>query len=224
MVTVNHLGKFRLAATYNDSYNIPGYILNDWNAFIAEMEKQGYQYEWGAVDAAVTGDAQDVFIPKAELIEEYLTNARNMYFFICYQDAQYYLNHIYDKIKHSNFNISREQYARFLQLLALTEMHCKEYARALQLCEYLGAIGKEAKDDRLIYNYNYLCAMTQFGMERSENKTTGYIDKCKMIARQWEDELAEYKPQVLQLMADCNYWRDIYIDYYGKAGRIAEGC
>lgn len=216
LMAVNRPGKFRLAATYNESYNVPGYILNEWNAFISEMEKQGYQYEWGAVDATVIGDAQDVFIPKPELIEEYITKARNMYFFICHQDAQYYLNSIYDKIKHSNFNISQEQYARFLQLLALTEMHCKDYSRALQLCEYLGAIGKETNDDRLIYNYNYLCAMTQFGMEQLENKITSYIDKCKTIAAKWGDELAEYKPQVLQLMSDCNYWRDIYIDYYGK--------
>lgn len=84
------------------------------------------------------------------------------------------------------------------------------------MCEYLGAIGRETKDDRLLYNYNYLCAMTQFGMEQLENKITGYIERCKEIARAWGDELAEYKPQVLQLMSDCNYWRDIYIDYYGK--------
>lgn len=138
LMNINCPGKFRLAATYNESYHIPGYIEADWNEFVAEMEKQGYQYEWGEVNAAVTIDAQDIFIPKAEQMEEYLAIARNMYFFICHQDAQYYLNIIYDKIKHSNLHITQEQYARFLQLLALTEMHCKEYARALQLCEYLG--------------------------------------------------------------------------------------
>ena len=58
--------------------------------------------------------------------------------------------------------------------------------------------------------------MTQFGMEQLENKITTYIEKCKQIARGRGDELAEYKAQVLQLMSDCNYWRDIYIDYYGR--------
>ncbi len=216
LMNINCPGKFRLAATYNESYHIPGYIEADWNEFVAEMEKQGYQYEWGEVNAAVTIDAQDIFIPKEDEMEGYLAIARNMYFFICHQDAQYYLNIIYDKIKHSNLHITQEQYARFLQLLALTEMHCKEYSKALQLCEYLGVIGRETNDNRLLYNYNYLCAMTQFGMEQLENKITGYTDRCREIARIWGDELAEYKPQVLQLMSDCNYWRDIYIDYYGK--------
>ncbi len=216
LMNVKCPGSFRLAATYNESYHIPGYIEADWKIFIAEMEKQGYQYEWGEVDATVTIDAQDIFIPKAEKMEEYISIARNMYFFICHQDAQYYLNIIYDKIQHHNLNISGEQYASFLQLLALTEMYCKEYSRALQLCEYLGIIGRENKDERLIYNYNYLCAMTQFGMEQLENKITSYIDRCKEIARGWGDELGEYKAQVLQMMSDCNYWRDIYVDYYGS--------
>lgn len=216
LLAENYQGKFRLVAAYNESYNVPDYIEPVWKAFVEEMEKQGYQYEWGAVDATVTIDAQDVFIPKTSNMEEYLAIARNMYFFMCHQDAQYYLNIIYDKIKHGNLSATHEQYARFLQLMALTEMHCKEYSKALQFCEYLGSIAREKKDDRLLYNYNYLCAMTQFGMEQLENQITGYVNQCRSIARKWGDELAEYKPQIIKLMSDCNYWRDIYIDYYDR--------
>ena len=209
-------GRLRLIAAYNESYHVPEYIEPSWHAFLDEVDKQGYQYEWGAMDAVVTIDAQDVFLPKAKNMEEYLAIANNMYFFLCHQDAQYYLNIIYEKIKHNNLVISDEQYARFLQILILTELYCKEYSKALQLCKYLGTIAEELMDDKLFYNYNYLCAMTQYGMEQLENKITSYVDQCKNIARAWGDELAEFKPQILQLMADCNYWRDIYIDYYGK--------
>lgn len=212
----NYKGSFRIFATYNESYLIPDYIIPTWNEFISEMEKQSYQYEWGEMGAAVTIDAQDIFIPVADRMEEYLEIARNMYFFICERDAQYYLNIIYDKIKHNNLSVTQEQYVRFLQLLALTEMHCKEYSRALQLCEYIGIIARETNDDRLLYNYNYLCAMNQFGMEQLENKITTYVAQCRAIARSWGDELAECKAQILQLLSDCNYWRDIYIDYYGR--------
>lgn len=208
-------GRLRLVATYNESYNMLGYILPVWNEFVNEMEQHGYQYEWGEVDTGKAVDAQDFFIPKAENIEEYIEKARNMYFFICQQDAQYYLDVIYDKIKHGNLEATRNQYVRILQLMALTEIHCKEYSRALQICEYVAIIANEDNNDRLIYNYNYLCAMTQFGMEQLENKITGYVDRCRSIAQKWGDELADYKPQILQLMSDCNYWRDIYIDYYG---------
>lgn len=61
--------------------------------------------------------------------------------------------------------MSRDQYVRILQIMALIEIHCKEYSRALQICEYVAIIANEDNNDRLIYNYNYLCAMTQFGME-----------------------------------------------------------
>ncbi len=214
MVSQNR-GRLRMFATYNESYQIPEYITGAWDNFIQEMEKQNYQYEWGEIDAVVTIDAQDIFIPNEKQVEEYLTVARNMYFFLSNEDAKHYLNIIYDKIKHNNLKITQEQYVRFLQLLALTEINCKEYSRALQLCEYVGIIGEEMNDDRILYNYNYICAMTQFGMEQLENKITGYIDRCKKIARGWGDELAEFKPQLLQLLSDCNYWRDIYIDHYG---------
>ena len=138
-----------------------------------------------------------------------------MYYFICEQDAKYYLNIIYDKIKHGNLEVTRDQYTRFLQLLALTEMLCKDYSKALQICEYVANIANEDNDERLIYNYNYMCAMTQYGVEQLENKISKYTDKCRSLARSWGDELAEYKPKILQFLADCNYWRDIYIDYYG---------
>ena len=216
LMNENFHGTFRLVATYNESYHVPEYIEKTWKAFMDEMEKQGYQYEWGAIEANVTIDAQDVFIPQAKNMEEYLSIARNMYFFMCHQDAQYYLNIIYDKIKHSNLSVTDEQYVRFLQLAALIEMYCKEYSKALQFCEYFGTIGKEKNDDRLLYSYNYMCAMTQFGMEQLENQITGYIEQCKSIARKWGDELAEFKPQIIKLMSDCNYWRDIYIDYYDR--------
>ena len=91
LMNMNCTGKFRLAATYNESYHIPGYIVEVWNEFIAEMERQGYQYEWGEMEASVTIDAQDIFIPQEDKIDEYLAIAANMYFFICYHDARYYL-------------------------------------------------------------------------------------------------------------------------------------
>ena len=113
-------GRLRMFATYNESYQILEYVEGAWDKFIQEMEKQNYQYEWGEIDAVVTIDAQDIFIPKGEQIEEYLTIARNMYYFLSNEDAKHYLDIIYDKIKHNNLKITQEQYARFLQLLALT--------------------------------------------------------------------------------------------------------
>ena len=213
MLSKKH-GNVKIFATYNESYHIPDYILKDWKKFILEMEKQNCQYEWGEMDTAVTIDAQDIFVPKEEKIEEYLTMTSNMYYFLAYEDAHYYLNIIYDKIQYDNFKFSKEQYARFLQIFALIELHCKEYTRALQIGEYVGALAEELQDDRIMYNYNYICAMTQFGVEKLENKIGSYVQNCIEIAKRWKDPLAEYKPELLQLISDCNYWRDIFSDRY----------
>ena len=208
-------GNIRVFATYNESYQVPDYIVVDWKKFIEEMEQQNYQYEWGDIDAAVTIDAQDIFRPKAQKMKEYIVLVNNMYYFLAFEDAQHYLNIIYEKLEHDNLKISQEEYVSILQLMALVEIHRKEYTRALQICEYVGVLGKEMDNDRILYNYNYICAMCQFGMEQAENNTKVYVDKCIEIAKEWKDPLAEYKPEILQLLADCNYWRDIFITHYG---------
>ena len=95
---------------------MPDYIESEWCSFIEDMENHNFQFEWGETNSGITLDAQDIFIPKAEKMEEYLTLARNMYFFICYEDSSYYLDIIYDKIKHNNLHITNEQYERLLQL------------------------------------------------------------------------------------------------------------
>lgn len=115
MMHENFHGAFRLVATYNESYHVPEYIQKTWEEFLNAMEEQGYQYEWGAIEANVT------------------------------IDAQYYLNIIYDKIKHSNLVVTDDQYTRFLQLIALTEMYCKEYSKALQ---------KTAKNKEILFHFN----------------------------------------------------------------------
>ena len=37
-------GGLRIVATYNESYNMLGYIIPAWNNFVQEMERLGYQY------------------------------------------------------------------------------------------------------------------------------------------------------------------------------------
>lgn len=224
LINNNFHGNLRIVATLNESYQTLPYREAAWNELLRCIERQSYQYEWGMIDNSVILDTQDVFIPVEDRMEEYLNIARNMYFFVCPQDAKYYMEIILDKIENNKFTITTEQYARFLQLFVLIEVECGEYSKALQLCEYFGVIARDSEDDTLLYNYYYLCAMTQFGMEQLTNKITVYVDKCKAIARKNGDELAAYKPQVLQLLSDCNYWRDIYIDYYGKyvSGELLE--
>ncbi len=216
LIRIDCPGRFRVVATYDESSNILEYIEAEWKEFLIDMEKQGYMYEWGEINKVVSMELQDGFVPQNEQMEEYLTYARNMYFFLCYRDAEYYLNIIYEKVKHGNLSITQDHYTRLLQLLILTNIHCQDYSHALQLCEYLGSIARETNDDKLLYHYNYLCAITQFGTERMENKINVYVERCRSIAKSWNDEIAECKPQILQLLFECNFWRDIYVDSYGK--------
>ena len=47
-------------------------------------------------------------------------------------------------------------------------------------------------------------------MEQVENKVERYVENCKQIARKRGDKLAEYKPELLRVLSNYNYWRDVF--------------
>ena len=207
-------GDIKFFATYNESYYIPDYIYSEWEKFVKAIEKKNCQYEWGEIESTIHTDLQDNFSPLEGKIDEYLTTASNMYYFLAYEDAQFYLNYIYEKIEQDRFRISQEKYAYFLQIYALVELYCKEEMRLLQICEQLGSLALELQDDRILYNYYYICVMTQLAGVKDANKIEDYIQECIQIAKRLGDEVAEYKPELLKILYTCNYWRENFRTHY----------
>ena len=210
LMTGEQMKNIKLLATYNEVYRIPDHIAHVWREFTDEMERRNLQYEWNSVSIESTVDSQDFFIPNEKNIEEYLHIAVNMYYLLTSNDARYYLERIYEKIEQDVFKISQENYIVFMELFSLTLIFEGEYARAVQICDRVGLLGKEMQDDRVLYNYNYISAIAQFGMEQLENKVNSYIDRCIKLAKKWDDPLAEFKPELLRVISNCNYWRDTF--------------
>lgn len=200
----------RIFATYNESYRTLDYITEEWKGFIKEIEKKNLQYEWGDIDTEVTIDAQDVFIPMEQNIEEYLTIANNMFYFLDYEDANHYLNIIYDTLEHDKLSISVNQQLRFLQVLAIVEIFQDNSSRAIQLCERIKKMGKKIQDQQVLYNCNYLSALALSEMEQVDDKVKAHVSQCIEIAAVQKDELAQYKAELLLVLYKYNYWRDIF--------------
>ena len=214
MISSKKLRNLRIMCMYNEVYRTLEYIVPEWKKLIDELERQNLQYEMGGVGTESTIDAQDIFIPQESNIVTYLQNANNMFFFQTYQDARHYLQIIYEKIEQDIIKVSKKTYARFLEVFAMIEIFCGEYTKALQLCEGVYEIGKKLEDDDILYQYNYICALGQCGMEQVEHKVGNYTQKCMDIARKKKDKLAEYKAERIQVLSNYNYWRDIYLDRY----------
>lgn len=198
---------------YNEVYHTFDYISPKWKKLADEIIKQNLQYELGGVSTESTIDAQDVFIPREEKIDEYIGCAANMFYFLAFEDAQHYLSILYEKVEQDVISISNQTYVYLLELLALVKIFCEEYSRAMQLCERAYELGKNF-DENINYNYNYISALAQIGMEQVENKASIYIERCRTEARKKEDELAEYKADVILLLSNYNYWRDINLNQY----------
>lgn len=205
------LGGIQILATYNEVYRMPEYVSKTWRSFVSLLEKRNYQYEWSSISTESTIDVQDVFIPKQSAMDGYILTANNMFYFLTLEDARHCLGIIYEKIQREIITVEEEKYVVFLQLFSLVSIMCKEYTKALQMCDYIGNIARKNKDDRLLYNYNYICAMSQYGVAQVENKVRFYVGECQKIANKYNNEEAEYKAEVLGMLADYNYWRETFV-------------
>lgn len=204
----------QLLAMYNEVYCPLEYVTNQWKKLTQLIELQNLQYEWSGVSTESTVDVQNEFLPRKSQMNVYLEDCVNMYFFLCLEDAKYYMNMIYDRIVKDITGISEQQCKKFYEVFSLVLLMNGEYARALQMCQEVGRIGRKNNDDLTMYRYYYLYVMCQFGMEQVENKAKVYIDHCQEIARKQGDELAEYKAEVLRVLSEHNYWRGVFETSY----------
>lgn len=203
----------QVLAMYNEVYRIPEYILKDWKCLIKELEHQNLQYEWGSVNPNMevsTIDVQDVFLPNADSMEQYLNYLNNYYFFLGIEDAKNYMDVMTERMRQGTLHISGTYAAIFYELFTLILLMDQRYPQALQVCENLEQIAREQNDDKLRYNYYYLLAQCRYGMEQLENKVDFYVNQCCAIAKAQGDELAEYKAEILRILSKFNYWRDVF--------------
>lgn len=200
----------QLLAMYNEVYCPLDYIMDDWKHLTQLIELKNLQYDWSGVQTETTIDAQNTFFMKKEQINAYLLDCTNMYFFLCLEDAKYYMNIICDQIAQDITGISMKALKNFYKVFTLVLLMNAEYARALQMCRELGNLGQETDDDETMYQYYYLYAMCQYGVEQVENKSGYCVEQCQKIARKKGDELAEYKAEVLRVLSGCDYWRGMF--------------
>lgn len=204
----------QLLAMYNEVYRVPEYITGSWKKFTREMEQRNLQYEWNSIGTETTIDVQDVLISKNAYMRAYIQNCVNMYFFLCPEDAKHYMNIVYDNMMQDVIEVEETDRVLFLEVFSLILLLNQEYTRALQMCEEVGRLGRKTKDDTTMYRYYYIAAICQFGMEKVENKVGYYIDQCQEIARRKGDDLAEYKAEVIRVLSNYNYWREVFVKQY----------
>lgn len=220
MITSGKLENVQILGMYNEVYRIKDYISPYWRKFTEEIEKQNLQYGWKNINSDSMVDSRDFFVPESAKLEEYIYHGVNMYYFLTFEDAKYYMETIYEQIKQGFIELKGITKAKFFQVFTLILIMKNEYTRAIQMCEVVGSIAKEVEDDWLSYNYYYLGAMCQYGMDQLANKVEFYVQKCQEIAKKYKDELAEYKPEVIRMLSNFNYWRDVFEKRYSY--RISE--
>lgn len=210
-VKKNELKNVQIFGLYNELYKPVDYLKASWRKLIDEVERQDLQYEWTGVTTETTIDVQDVFIPHREQMPAHIETASNLYYFLAIDDARYYLEILYayaQKKKECQEKVIL--CVQMLKIYTLVLLLDKNTTEAMQVCARIGDIWKRTKEDGILYTYNFLSAMCQFGTEKMGNKVDAYVDKCIEIAKRTGSDLDVYKAEVLRLISNYNYWRDVF--------------
>lgn len=211
LISERSISRIRIIGMYNELYRTQEHLNAMWKQFVTELDHRNLLYEWSSPNTEEsTVDVQNSFIPKQNYLFWYLDNARNMSYFLCLEDALYYLGVILDKVNQEIIVMNEEESCCFYGAYARILLMSGEYTRALQMCENMGIEAKKSGSLRFLYRYNYLTALCQYGMDQLENKVEYYIDECKRIARELYDELLEYMAEEISVLSNFNYWREIF--------------
>lgn len=203
----------KIVATYNEVYSIPLTVQDIWKKFIGKVHDMDILYDWGRHDSQKTTDIQNVFIPEVEKIDEYLVLINNMVLLFAQNEANYYLEILYQYIEREKFPVSNKKKRKIMVLSILNSIYSNEPNKALLMCDNYYLLIEEDDELFMKYVYYYLYSMAQTSLLFIDAAVNS-AKLCEKYARLLENETYIFKAQVLCYIARYAGWKSIFITDY----------
>ncbi len=198
---IDKVDEIHFIFTYNDIFFVRDSLKNNWNRLIERGENENMILEWGKVENQQSVELEDRVIFDMSRIKEVILKAWNMYYTFALEDADYYLEMIYDKINKSDSKVSPEDKMEIYIVYALTNVGLSNSSKVLFICENMCSLLQQSSNLYYEYMYNYISAMGHLLLIDSE-LSDKYCRRCREIAAEMGDELLDFKIDVMKCMAD----------------------
>ena len=200
-----------IIATYNEMNNIPESVLELWKEYMNALVRTNSVIEWSFNENKIIGDSKNNFIFSVEKMPEYVDKLRNMYHMMAIDQAEYYFNRIYRKIKGENLDIINSYLFDFMELYAEIALMHDKYSDAMIYAEVM----KNINDNKIIdkeFRHKYLLAHIYMMSGRiTESKRAAA--ECYEIAKMQGDEFAMFKAEHTHFVASYSGWkRNLFFD------------
>lgn len=192
----------------NEMGSIKSYVSQMYWDYMNQCEMKEIVSDWPFEGFSETPGEEITYVFKSSVQE--LDELCTMFFTGAYEQANYYLNIIYQKIELDKVDVAEDYRINILTLYILVSM-CKEnYSYALILCERIKRIENYHNNNRKDYLYYYFKATANMyiGNEDDAKKNAA---RCNKIAVKMGSEYEIFMSMLLMNMAELAGWKDIWL-------------
>ena len=211
-ITMDHI---RLLIIYDESVNPSSYIEEEFKKIIEYAEKNNMLFEWESDNKVKSTIFHSVFMPAKRYFKIYLKALENLNVTLCLEDAEYFLEIIYNRILEEKMNLEDSDKFKLFSLRARNAILRGDVKTAMIMSEKMFPIIKD-DDYRSRFEYYNVCCKSQMMLVQSD-LSIKYAQDCLNIAKKIGDEELIFKAEVLIILSQYGGWRDIFSVDFDKA-------
>lgn len=184
------------------------YVLEKYNSTLEECSYLGLVYEWPISNYVENNESKKSFISENSDVE--LKNIETLYNTFAYEQAYFYLNHIYQKIELEKVHATDDYRFKMILLYIKTCIGLKKFSAAIIFCDRLLTINIDSNTKEKDYNYYYYQAYANMYMGNDSLAIQG-AEKCCEIAISLRNEFLLFKAMLLHNMSQLSGWNGVWI-------------
>lgn len=149
---------------------------------------------------------------KENNIPLYITNLNNMFYTLEFEQAVYYLKHIFERMETETIRIGSSQERELLQIYFWMSLEGGEYSYALFLCDMLEQLKFENPRIQQMHRFEneYFKTLVHLYSGNKVQMEEG-IAECEKMAQEAGDERIRFRAQLLKNMSQYLGWKDLWI-------------
>lgn len=196
-------------ATYNESQHPLPQSSKLWSKFYDYMVDGNHLIESGIMISPSFYERITDFNFNPYEIDEYLITINNLFLFLDYQQAIYYMEIIYKIINLEGVSIPEDKQLVFLEKYALCAIFTQDMSKALLLSNNIRELSIFKTDIHTAYIYNYLLSLTYMYNGRLKISDTFAIESYNLAKAKSSDFLM-YQSKMLRTMITMSGWHNIF--------------
>ena len=199
-----------ILATYNESFTHADYMSELWNKLVELINMKNYANDWAGLDDKYDYTKDENLVFKTEKLDEYILKLNNMLHTFAIEQAEYYVESIYQRLEFENLYAPVKEKRNILKLYAMINIYMGVYNKALVACENLKLLYKKNEDVLEHFICEYIMGMA-FVYMAQYNSAKKSAKECMSVAKKLNDDYYIFKAELLDYMIQYYGWNDIIV-------------